>query len=163
MSSPNAILSPDWPTTMFHSDGVRTCRVETPADFDRLLGQGWHPNVQPPPPEPEPPMSQEEKDALRADYVEGLGDQVDSQSVTLQKLEERLSGLERGATSSTAVNLKADIVGLELLAATDARVEQLTGRVAVLEDSIKNARAFFDQVERRQTVLEGRQKGENKR
>jgi hypothetical protein len=142
-------ISADFPTTRFHSDGVRTQRVENETELERFMAQGcWHDVPQEPPPPPPPPMSPEEKEAYVTDQIEGIGGQVDAQAQTLMAVEERLLSLERHSHAPFDFDPLIERVE-KLEQRVDGQIGTTSstwGRIKVVEDGLKDVAALLADV-----------------
>lgn len=166
MSTTAAPLSTEWPTTVFHANGVRDQIVRNQEEFDRAMNEGWFARPQEPPPPPPPPMTPEESLAMAQSELEGLGDQVDAQGQTILSVEERLSELADSQKSSGTVASSL----LSMMQEMQTRQTQLEGKNSKLElaldalrqkdisldEALSNAGATFAQIDGRLTAIESK-------
>lgn len=122
----------EFPTTVFHEDGVRNQRVEDLTTYERLIGHGWHEKPQPPPPPAAPPLTPEEQQASMQSELEGLGDQFDAQAQVVTFLEGRVTELDE----KIGAVVNSTIQGAE---SVNSRIESLEARVKTLEQSRQGA------------------------
>ena len=170
MSTTAAPLSTEWPTTVFHANGVRDQLIRDQDEMDRAMKEGcWFRRPQEPPPPPPPPMTPEESLAMAQSELEGLGDQVDAQGQTILSVEERLNNLAESVGSNSTVMSSI----LSMMQDMQTRQTQLEGKNSKLElaidllrqkdialdEALANAGATFEQIDGRLTVIESKKKG----